>query len=72
MEIVNCIYAPLPSGLRLLSVLKRGSVVVDLLFCVPPIVCGDPLVGPVFFYALLSVLSHLEIILRRKRAVCFN
>ena len=42
------------------------SVVVDLLFYVPPIICGGSVLVFVW-YALLYVLSCLAIILTRKR-----
>ena len=43
-----------------------GSVVVDPLFNVPPIVCGSS-VFALFCYALLCVHSSFSIILKRKR-----
>ena len=52
--------------LRLLSVLRGGSVVADLLFNVLPIVCGV-LHLSLFCYTLLCVLSSIAIILKRKR-----
>ena len=42
-----------PKRLRLLSVLRRGSVVVDLLFNVLPIVCGSW--SSVFVFVLLCI-----------------
>ena len=43
-----------------------GSLVVDLFFYVPPIVCGGFVLSLVW-YALLYVLSSFAIILTRKR-----
>ena len=40
-----------PQWLRLLSVLSRGSVVVDLLFNVLPVICGSS----VFVFVLLCI-----------------
>ena len=51
---------------RRLAFKGGGSVVVDLLFNVPPIVCGGYLLG-FFLYALLYVNSSFAIILTRKR-----
>ena len=53
-----------------------GSVVVDLLLHVPPVVCGG-FVLSLFWYALLCVLYSFAIILMRKREreswlPCFN
>ena len=49
-----------------MSVLRMGSVVVDILFNALPIVCGSSVF--VFFgYALLRVHSSFAIILKRKR-----
>ena len=50
-----------PGWLRLLAVLRRGSVVVDLLFGELPIGCLS-----LFCYALLCVLSSFAIIFKRK------
>ena len=55
MQSINFIYLLLDGG---------GSVVVDLLFYVPPVVCGV-LRWPLFWYALLYVLSSFAIILTR-------
>ena len=57
--------SPPPPWLKLLSVLG-GSVVVDQLFNVLPIVCGR-LCLYLFCYALLCVHSSIAIILKRKR-----
>ena len=43
-----------------------GSVVVDLLLYVPPVVCGGTVLS-LFWYALLCVLYSFAIILMRKR-----
>ena len=51
---------------RRLAFQGGGSVVVDLLFNVPPIVCSGYLLV-FFWYALLYVNSSFAIILTRKR-----
>ena len=44
-----------------------GSIVVDSLFIVAPIICGGSVFGPCFYYAVLSVLSSFAVILMGKR-----
>ena len=54
------------------SMAVRGSVVVDSLFIVAPIVCGgEGDVGSVFCNAVLSVLSSHSSSLRKRELVAF-
>ena len=59
----------------LLSILRRGSVVVDLLFNVLPLYV-DVLCSSLFWYALLCDLSSFAIISKRMRELvalfCFT
>ena len=54
---VKCIYSP--KLLRLLSDLKRGSVIVDSQFIVAPIVCGGTAFCPCF--VMQNLVSFLEL-----------
>ena len=56
-----------PNSNNKAMVLLKGSVVVDLMFYVPPIVCGGFLCWSLFWYAILYVLFNFAIILARKR-----
>ena len=50
-RLLNAFKPPPPRWFRLLSVLRRDSVVVDMLFNVLPIVCGSS----VFVFVLLCI-----------------
>ena len=58
-----------PHWRRLLSILKGGTVVVDSLFIVTPIVCGG-----LFCYVVLNVLSNefCNQLDEEERAGCFT
>ena len=60
-----------PRWLRLLYVLGCGSVFVDLLFIVAPIVCGGSVFGPCFviqYFVSVRFCGHLD---GEERAGCF-
>ena len=70
---VKCMYAP--SGLGCCPFQGGGSVAVDSLFCVTSHCVWGFWVWSLFCYAILCVLSHFAIILKRKREswfLCFN
>ena len=54
-------------GLNCCLFYDGGSVVVDSLFIVAPIICGGSVFGPYFVMQYLSVLSSFAIFLMGKR-----
>ena len=73
LALVKCINAPPPPvGLGCCPFKGDGSVVIDLLFNVLPIVCGISVFLSLFCYALLCVHASFVIILKRKRKLVVN